>query len=162
MPVHRFMSSFNMTPFKGVGVAVNVRGQSGSPYTVTTGRDANGDGVFNERPDHVTRNSRTAAMQWDIGLRGTYSLGFGTKPESSGQGPGGVTVMIGGGGGMAGGFGPANATKRYQLQFYATVQNLTNRSNFIGYSGVVTSPFFAQPTNVLNPRKVELGVRFGF
>ena len=38
----------------------------------------------------------------------------------------------------------------------------TNHNNYVGYSGVITSPFFGQPTNVMNPRKVELGVRFGF
>ena len=71
-------------------------------------------------------------------------------------------VVMGGGGGMAGGFGQAAADKRFQLQFYAAAQNLTNHDNFIGYSGVLSSPFFAQPTNVLNPRKIELGMRFAF
>jgi hypothetical protein len=32
----------------------------------------------------------------------------------------------------------------------------------MGYSGVMTSPFFGEPTTVLNPRKIELGARFGF
>ena len=41
-------------------------------------------------------------------------------------------------------------------------QNVTNRYNYIGYSGVITSQFFGKPTNVLNPRKIELGMRFGF
>ena len=63
---------------------------------------------------------------------------------------------------MAGGFGPRAADKRYQVQFYAAAQNVTNRANYIGYSGVLTSSFFGQPTNVLNPRKIEVGVRFGF
>jgi hypothetical protein len=48
------------------------------------------------------------------------------------------------------------------VEFYASAQNVTNHDNYIGYSGVVTSPFFGQPTNVLNPRKIEIGARFGF
>ena len=51
---------------------------------------------------------------------------------------------------------------RYQLNLYVAASNLTNHNNYVGYSGVITSPFFGQPTNVMNPRKVELGVRFGF
>jgi hypothetical protein len=159
--VHRFMGSFNMTPVARVGIAVNLRGQSGSPYNVTTGRDLNGDGVFNDRPGNVSRNSALTLGQWDIGLRLTYSLGFGTRTAPATQG-GGTMVVMGGGGGMAGGFGQRDANKRFQLQFYAAAQNLTNHDNFIGYSGVVSSPFFSQPTNVLNPRKIELGLRFGF
>ena len=54
------------------------------------------------------------------------------------------------------------ADKRFRIEFYASAQNLTNHDNYIGYSGVLTSPFFGQPTNVLNPRKIELGTRFGF
>jgi hypothetical protein len=53
-------------------------------------------------------------------------------------------------------------SKRFRLEFYASAQNVTNRRNYTGYSGVMTSPFFGQPTTVLNPRKIELGLRFGF
>ena len=35
-------------------------------------------------------------------------------------------------------------------------------SYFTGYSGVLTSPFFGQPTDVRNPRKVQLGLRLSF
>ncbi len=71
--------------------------------------------------------------------------------------------MIGGGGGMpGGGFGGGAAEKRYRVEFYASAQNVTNHKNYVGYSGVMTSQFFGQPTGVMNPRKVELGVRFGF
>src|SRR6185503_2828493 len=161
MPTHRVMAAFNMTPLPGLGVSLNLRAQSGSPYTVTAGRDLNGDGVFNDRPAGVSRNSATTTGQWDLGARVSYSLGFGRKPQTT-AGPGGVMIVMGGGGGIAGGFGPGAANKRFQLQFYAAAQNVTNRANYVGYSGVVTSPFFGKATNVLNPRKIELGVRFGF
>jgi hypothetical protein len=51
---------------------------------------------------------------------------------------------------------------RYRLTFSLQAQNITNHSNDIGYSGVLTSPFFGQPTAVLNPRRIDLSVQFGF
>ncbi len=72
--------------------------------------------------------------------------------------------MIGGGvgGGMAAGFGGGAVDKRFRIELYLSAQNLLNRANDVGYSGVVTSPFFAQPTNVMNPRKLQVGMRSGF
>jgi len=162
-PRHRVAVNFNMQPIPGVSLAMNARAQSGSPYTITTGDDANQDGVFNDRPAGVGRNSATTAAQWDIGLRVAYTIGFGQR--TTGPSTGGPTVvMIGGpGGGMPGGMGSGGAqNKRYRIEVYAAVQNVTNRNNLVGYSGVLTSPFFGQPTNVLNPRKVEVGTRFVF
>jgi hypothetical protein len=161
-PRHRFGGSFNIRPFAAFGVSVNVRAQSGTPYNLTTGADDNGDGVFNDRPAGVGRNSALAAAQWDMGVRLSYAIGFGGPREGGGSGGGGTVVMIGAGGGMpgAGVTGPSN--DRYRIEVYASAQNVTNRANYIGYSGVLTSPFFGQPTSVLNPRKVEVGMRFGF
>ena len=63
---------------------------------------------------------------------------------------------------MSGGFGGGAADRRFRLEFYVSAQNVTNHANYVGYSGVMTSPFFGQPTNVLNPRKFEIGTRIGF
>jgi hypothetical protein len=63
---------------------------------------------------------------------------------------------------MPGGMGSGPSNKRFRVDFYASAQNVTNHHNFVGYSGVITSPFFGQATNVINPRKIELGMRFGF
>jgi hypothetical protein len=163
-PRHRVQGSLQMAPFKDVSFSINARKQSGSPYNVTTGRDDNGDGVFNDRPAGLARNSAWTTGQWDIGGRLTYALGFGTRPPAAGSGgPQGVMIVMGGGGGgPQGGFGGGADSKRYQLNFYIAGSNLTNHNNYVGYSGVMTSQFFGQPTNVLNPRKIEIGVRFGF
>ena len=74
----------------------------------------------------------------------------------------GDRVAGGGGGGMPTGIGSGASDRRFKLEFYASAQNVTNYRNYIGYSGVMTSPFFGEPTNVLNPRKIEIGTRFGF
>lgn len=151
-----------MAPFTNFSLSVNFRAQSGTPYNMTTGRDDNRDGVFNDRPSGVSRNSLWTASQWDIGGRLNYAIGIGTRQQAGG-GPQGVMIVMGGGAsGPQGGFGGGADNARYQLNFYVAVSNVTNHNNYVGYSGVVTSQFFGQATNVANPRKVELGVRFGF
>ena len=165
-PRHRAGGMISTQPIRNVGVTVSFRAQSGSPYNITTGTDVNGDGVFTDRPDGTPRNSARTSAQWDIGLRVSYGIGFGNRPQRAGAEPGGQTVVMigggGGGGGMPAGLGGGAADKRFRIEVYAAVQNLTNHDNYIGYSGVQTSPFFAQPTNVLNPRKIEIGTRFQF
>ncbi len=51
---------------------------------------------------------------------------------------------------------------RFNVSWWVSFQNLLNRANYVGYSGVMTSPFFGQPTNVAGPRRVQTGLRFGF
>jgi hypothetical protein len=46
------------------------------------------------------------------------------------------------------------------MTFYVAILNLTNRANYSGFSGVMTSPYFLQPTAVTNPRQIDFGVRF--
>jgi hypothetical protein len=40
--------------------------------------------------------------------------------------------------------------------------NLTNERNYTGYSGVMTSPFFGQPTTVMGMRKIDMGIALSF
>ena len=162
-PRHRASVMFNTRPFGALAVSINLRAQSGTPYNVTTGADANGDGLFNDRPAGTSRNSAAGAAQFDAGLRVSYTIGFG-PPRAGAAGGGQQVVMIGagGGGGMPGGLGSGPTDRRFRLELYAAAQNVTNYRNYIGYSGVLTSPFFGEPTNVLNPRKTEIGIRFGF
>jgi hypothetical protein len=159
---HRVGGSFSMQPVRNMTMGVNLRASSGMPFNLTTGRDDNSDGVFNDRPLGATRNSARGAAQVDLGGRLSYAWGFG-KPRQAG-GPGGTTVMIssGGGGGLAPGFGGGAEDKRYRLEVYISGQNLLNRVNFTAYSFVMTSPFFGQPVAAAQPRKLQVGVRFGF
>ncbi|MCX6551937.1 MAG: carboxypeptidase regulatory-like domain-containing protein [Acidobacteria bacterium] len=159
---HRVGASLSMSPVRNVSLGVNVRAQSGTPYNITTGRDDNADGVFNDRPAGVSRNAARGAVQCDLGGRISYGFGFG-KPRQAG-GPGGMQVVIntGGGGGLAPGFGGGAADKRYRIEFYLTGQNLLNRVNYTAYSFTMTSPLFGQPVAAAQPRKFQMGVRFGF
>lgn len=162
-PRHRIGFNANLRPMPRLSIGVTIRGQSGQPYTVTTGVDSNGDGQFTERPDGVTAGSARTAAHWEIGGRASYAIGFGGPARRGGSGGDSVVIRLGNGGsGLQGGFDGGAESSRYRLEFYATAQNLTNHANYIGYSGVLTSPFFGQPTNVMNPRKAEIGIRLGF
>jgi hypothetical protein len=158
---HRVGTSFSSSPFRNVTVGLNLRGQSGMPYNVTTGRDDNADGLFNDRPAGTARNSARGAWQWDLGGRASYAIGFG-KPRPTGGDQGGVRIAMGGGGGLAPAFGGGAAGKRYRVEFYAAVQNLLNRANYTAYSFVMTSPFFGRAIAASQPRKLQVGVRFAF
>ena len=58
--------------------------------------------------------------------------------------------------------GQASTASRYRIGFNVSIFNLTNRHNLVGYSGVMTSPFFGQPTNVSGVRRINMGVNFSF
>ena len=162
---HRFSASFNMQPVTDLSVSLNASARSEMPYNITTGRDDNADGTFNDRPAGTSRNSARGAASVDLGGRLSYAWGFGPKRTAGGVGGGGtqVIVMSGGSGGMmASGFGGGANNRRFRLEFYLSGQNLLNRTNYMSYSGVLTSPLFGHPTSAGTARRVQLGVRFGF
>lgn len=162
---HRIGASFNTQPIANLTVALNAGYRSATPYNVTTGRDDNGDGVFNDRPAGTPRNSARGGAQIDLGGRVSYAWGFGERPQTGGGlgGPGQVVIVGGGGAGpMTPAFGGGAADKRYRLEFYVSAQNLLNRTNYANYSGVMTSPLFGQPTSAGQARRAQAGIRFGF
>jgi hypothetical protein len=65
-----------------------------------------------------------------------------------------------GGGNRNGNFNQNNngRTVTFQMQ----IQNLLNHTQFNGYSGTITSPFFGRASNARNPRQIEVGLRFNF
>jgi hypothetical protein len=66
-------------------------------------------------------------------------------------------------GGLLGALGGGGAeNKRIRIELFAAAQNMLNHVNPIGYSGVMTSPFFLQPTAAMPGRRIDLGVRLGF
>lgn len=158
---HRAAAALSTSPFRNLSVGLTLRAQSGLPYTVTTGRDDNADGVFNDRPAGVSRNSARGAAQVDLGGRVSYAWGFGEPRQGSGP-AGGQIVINAGGGGLAPGFSGGAADKRYRLEFYVSAQNVLNRANYTAYSYVMTSPFFGRAIAASLPRKLQMGVRFGF
>jgi hypothetical protein len=136
---------------------VSINASSGTPYTLRTGEDDNDDLVFNDRPAGVARNTERAAAQWAVNLNGSYAIPFGKRTTPP---PPGFLIQVVGG--QAPSVQQITTDWKYRLQFFVNIQNLTNRANYIGYSGVLISPFFGRPTSVANPRKVDIGMNFSF
>jgi hypothetical protein len=134
----------------------NVNAQSADAYTLLTGRDDNGDGVFNDRPSGTGRNTLRARGQVTVNLFTGYQFAFGrTAPL-----PPGVGVFGGGNSAQVRTFD--QGTARYRMQFFVAASNLTNRANFLGYSGTMTSRFFNRPTTVRDMRKIDFGFNLQF
>ena len=167
VPHHVFSGMVNTTLMKNIRVGLSATARGGSPYNVTTGRDDNGDTVFNDRPAGVSRNSAMGKGMWDLAARVSYAFGFGNRQAATGGmgGPMVIVQRVGSGagdmlGGMMGGGGAQN--KRVQIEIFASAANLLNHVNPIGFSGVMTSPFFGQPTAAMPGRRVNVGLRVGF
>ncbi len=108
----------------------------------------------------------TGAASFEMAARLTYAFGFRERTQAA-TGAGGqmVVVRMGGGGaadllgGMPGG-GADN--KRVRFELFVAAANIFNTVNPIGFSGVMTSPFFGQPTAAAAARKIDLGMKIGF
>ena len=187
---HRLNAMLNIGLPMGIRANVSGSAQSASPYTITTGRDDNQDGVSNDRPAGVGRNSERGAPRWDLNMRFSRGFGFGGSEDTRQTGPGGgggaavgggqILVVApppdggqggpgpGGGGGPIVGGGPGrgpagvNANQRFTLEFYVQGFNVLNRTNFVNFSGNLLSPFFGLPTSAAQARRVEVGMQFRF
>jgi hypothetical protein len=160
---HRVSGMMNMNLWAGFKLATMFNGSSAPAYNITTGDDDNGDTISNDRPAGVGRNAARGSGRWDLGARVSYTFGFGKRPAAEGAG-GMQMIMVRGGAIEApmGGFSGGAEDKRWRLEIYVAGTNLLNHTNLMGYSGVMASPFFGQPTSAGPSRKIELGMRFGF
>jgi hypothetical protein len=149
---------------------------TGSAYNITTGKDDNGDLIFNDRPAGYGRYAGRGDGQWTVNGNISYNMTFG-KPAGStntaanaaiatavmGAMPvmmaqeGRTMVMVGGPGG-----GGPSAPGRYRLSFFLRMSNLTNHANPFGYVGAMSSDLFGKPTSYQGVRSVSLSMNFGF
>jgi carboxypeptidase family protein len=155
---HRFNVGINSSALRNLNANLNFNGSTGTPYSITTGRDDNGDLVYNDRPAGIGRNSQWSPRQWTVNGNFFYSLPIGKKTVQNPGGITGITIRDGVANVMTGGPPPP----RYRIGIAVSVQNLTNHTNYTGFSGTMTSPFFLQPQNVLNTRKVDVSLNFSF
>jgi hypothetical protein len=153
---NRLNVNFNNQIIRNVMLSLGVNTSTAPPYTLLSGRDDNNDGVFNDRPAGVGRNSARASGQTVVFLFAAYQFAFGTIAPL----PPGVGVFGGGGAAQVRTFDQGN--KRYRMQLFVQAQNLTNQRNYAGYSGTMTSPFFGKPTTVSSMRKIDVGISLQF
>jgi hypothetical protein len=129
---HQYSFTVNSQAPFGTLFTVRGFGNSGSPYTITTGQDDNHDQNTNDRPPGVPRNSADGPRFFnvDMTLSKTYRL-----------------PRMGAGA---------------QLSVYANLQNAFNMVNLQNPSGVLTSSRFGLPRSAAPARDVEIGVRYQF
>jgi hypothetical protein len=152
----RLNFAFNNQIVRNLIVSVSANMASADAYSLLTGRDDNGDGIFNDRPGDSGRNSLRAEGQFSLNALLGYQFAFGhTAPL-----PPGVGVFGGGNAATVRTFD--QGTARYRLGLFVQASNLTNRPNFLGYSGTIISPFFARPTTVRDMRKIDVGLNLQF
>ena len=157
---HRLTLMFNAPLLWDVRLGVNLQASSATPYSITTGRDANADTVFNDRPAGVRRNSERGAEQSGGTVRFTKSVALGTQaaavPGRPGSAPPGRAADV-----------PTAAaegvrTSRYRMDMHAQLSNPFNYINYNTFVGNQLSPFFGQATSAGAARRVEVGVSLIF
>ena len=60
---HRVTAGFTSSALRNLSWQIDGQGSSGTPYTIQTGFDDNGDLIFNDRPAGVGRNTARASTQ---------------------------------------------------------------------------------------------------
>lgn len=139
---YRVNVGLTSTQIRNLSISISVNAADGFPYNLTTGFDDNQDGLLNDRPEGAGIFSLRTPRTWTLSSRFQYNLPIGGSSAQAGAGPAGAP--------------------RYRASVYVGINNLTNHANLGGFSGVMTSPFFLQPTSVQNPRKVDMGMNIGF
>lgn len=156
---HRVAMSLYSSAIKNLAASISILTSTGAPYTMRLSNDPNADGLFNDRLAGVGRNTLRSPSQWNINGSFTYSVGL-SRPTAPSL-PG-ITISSSGPGGVGAGSAEGAQAPRHRLMINVTVNNLTNRANYKGYSGIIGGPFFMKPTAVDGVRRVELSVGFVF
>ena len=113
---------------------------SGRPFDITTGSDDNHDGIVNDRPASVTRNTGDGPGFVQTDLRLTKVFNF----YKSGLDEDGDVIRF----------------SRMELSFDAF--NLFNHTNRTDIVGDISSPRFGLAATALQSRTIQLSIKFGF
>jgi hypothetical protein len=130
---HKFdlLGSVQPTRFFTLGVGQSI--YSGLPVNVTTGNDNNDDGVVNDRPPNVSRNSLHGPGLISLDLNLSHDFVLSKVPEHAKT----LTVSV-------------------------NSFNVLNHVNDTTYIGVITSPFFGRAVAAQPPRRMQLNPQFKF
>jgi hypothetical protein len=144
-------------PWK-LDLSANFDARSGQPYNITTGTDANGDGVFNDRPSYASAPGN-GVYQTPFGLLTTNTVN-GTIPRNLGTMPSLVHLDTN----LSRTFtlNPKDKDHARTLSLNARSANLLNHTNVTGLNTVLSSSSIGVPTTAETARRVEVGARFSF
>ncbi|HEY6372002.1 MAG TPA: TonB-dependent receptor [Candidatus Sulfotelmatobacter sp.] len=125
------LASTQPTRFFTLGVALSL--YSGKPVNITTGGDDNHDGILNDRPAGVARNTMPGPGQISLDLNLSHDFPL-TKAKKEAK----------------------------VLSVSLNSFNVLNHPNYVTYIGAQSSPLFGQPVSALPPRRMQLDVQFKF
>ncbi len=108
---------------------------TGRPYSLTTGRDDNRDNAANDRPAGVRRNSLQGPGAATLDVRWSRELRL-SRDKKKDDGP--------------------------ALSFGVDAFNVFNRTNYAGFVGNQSSPFFGLPVAARPARRLQLTCGFSF
>jgi hypothetical protein len=132
--------------------------RNGTPYNITTGTDANGDGDFNDRPSYASTPG-PGVYSTPFGLMTTNTVN-GNVPRNVGTMP---TVMhLDANLSRAFALNPKDKDSVRTLTFNARSANFLNHTNVTAVNTVLSSSAIGQPLAAETARRIELGVRFAF
>src|SRR5215469_3817535 len=125
------LGSSQPTHFFVLGVGLSA--YSGLPVNVITGSDNNGDGVVNDRPLNVTRNSMHGPGLINLDLNVSHDFALSKSREHA-------------------------KTLSVSLNSF----NVLNHVNDVTYIGVITSPFFGRGVAAQPPRRIQMNLQYKF
>ena len=131
---HQFNFLGTVSLHQWLNFGVSASASSGPPFNITTGGDANRDGMAIDRPPGVTRNTGRGPETILLDLR--WYRQFRLKPTKRDKSPS-LTVSV-------------------------DAFNLLNRVNYQNFVGALASPFFGQAVAALPARRIQFGLRFQF
>ena len=114
------------------GILFNAR--TGTPYSLTTGRDDNRDSLAADRPAGIRRNTLPGPGNITLDVRAARSFPLDSSKKDKSPA---VTLS---------------------LESF----NLLNRTNYASYVGNLSSPFFGRPVAAFPARRLQAGLRFRF
>jgi hypothetical protein len=148
-----FSANLNISKTFGFGPAL------GGPQN----RVAQGGQQSNQQGNTQANQQGRGGNRGDGGGRGNRGGGDRGGMRPGGGGPGMVAM---GGGGMRGGgggfFGGGDARRKYNMTVSISVSNLLNHTNFQGYIGTLSSPFFGTANRAARERRIDAALRFNF
>jgi hypothetical protein len=131
--LHKFdlLASSQPTHYFTFGAALSL--YSGKPVTITTGADNNHDGIINDRPLGVARNTMPGPGLINLDLNLSHDFALSKKKKES-----------------------------KVLAVTLNSFNILNHPNYVTYIGTITSPLFGLPAAAQPPRRMQLDLQFKF
>jgi len=131
--------------------------RDGPPWNVTAGKDLTGDGDSStQRPSGLVKNAGGSYSVFNLGIINAYRSSLNLPPVTMArltQGDGAENLDMR----LTRGF---RLGERMRLDLFAEGYNTFNHANYLAPSGVISSPAFLIRTGALNPRQVQIGLRF--